>query len=105
MLHTMRRLARLGEGDLQEVIDALQEIRRRLFRGEALRIVVTCEESMTEPLQQLLGGLVGQLPSDGAGGGPYRAAPREPCAGGPPAPRPVALNAPGFPTARVAPVR
>src|SRR5262249_32654225 len=59
MLHTMRRLARLGEDDLKAVVAKLDELRTKLFRPESLRVVVTCEEGMIEPLEELLGGFVG----------------------------------------------
>ena len=65
MLHTMRRLARLDEGGLAEVVNRLDEVRRLLFRGDRLRIVITCEESMVQPLEELLTGLVTSLPGDG----------------------------------------
>ncbi len=63
MLHTMRRLAKLEETELKDVIKALDEIRTALFTADGLRIIVTCEESMIEPLQELLSGLVAQLPN------------------------------------------
>ncbi|HEY0832223.1 MAG TPA: insulinase family protein [Candidatus Dormibacteraeota bacterium] len=100
MLHTMRRLAKLGEGDLKEVIDALQEIRKRLFRSEALRIIVTCEESMIEPLEELLGELAGKLPPDGSDGLPYRVPPEVPAPEARTAPVPVAFNVRVFKTVR-----
>src|SRR5205823_11426431 len=53
-----------------------------------------------EPLQQLLGGLVGQLPSDGAGGSPYRVPPEDPSAEARTAPVPVAFNVRVFRTVR-----
>src|SRR5437879_1383926 len=77
MLHTMRRLARLGEKDLGDVIARLDEIRKLLFRSDALRIIVTCEESMIQPLEELLTGLVGALPPDGGLGEPAKPAPLE----------------------------
>jgi presequence protease len=66
MLHTMRRLARLGEGELADVVAKLDDLRKALFRAESLRVIVTCEEGMIEPLEELLGGLVAALPVDGA---------------------------------------
>jgi len=65
MLHTMRRLAKRDEKDLKDVIQSLDEIRTRLFKSDALRIVVTCEEAMIQPLEELLTGLVAALPQDG----------------------------------------
>src|SRR5207253_9044067 len=76
MLHTMRGLARLAEKDLGPVIARLDEIRKVLFRSGALRIVVTCEEAMIQPLEELLTGLVGALPPDGAHVAPATVAPR-----------------------------
>ena len=66
MLHTMRRLARLTEPELNDVIQRLDDIRATLFRGEGIRIVVTCEEGMVEPLEELLAGMLANLPRDGA---------------------------------------
>src|SRR5205814_10353887 len=40
MLHTMRRLARLDEAGLTDVVARLDEVRKLLFRADALRIVV-----------------------------------------------------------------
>src|SRR6185312_11539394 len=54
MLHTMRHLARADDTALKDVIQRLDEVRRLLFRGDALRIIVTCEESMVAPLNELL---------------------------------------------------
>ena len=65
MLHTMRRLAKRDEKDLNDVIQSLDEIRTSLFKSDALRIVVTCEEAMIQPLEELLTGLVAALPQDG----------------------------------------
>ncbi|HUE67502.1 MAG TPA: hypothetical protein VMP38_04915, partial [Candidatus Acidoferrum sp.] len=66
MLHTMRRLAKYDEAGLGDVIDALNALRRDLFRAGALRIIVTCEESMIGPLEELIAGLVAALPQAGA---------------------------------------
>jgi presequence protease len=65
MLHSMRRLARLGDdaGHLKELIGRLDAIRTRLFRHGAVRFVVTCEEGMMAPLQTLLEDLVSALPT------------------------------------------
>ena len=62
MLHTMRRLARLDEHALGDVISRLDEVRKLLFTAESLRVVVTCEESMVQPIEELLTGLVASLP-------------------------------------------
>jgi Zn-dependent M16 (insulinase) family peptidase len=87
MLHTMRRLARLDADGLTDLIARLNEIRTTLFQPGALRIIVTCEDGMVEPLEELLGGLVAALPHDG-----------EP----PQAERSGAID--GAPEARIAPV-
>jgi len=71
MLHTMRRLARLGETELGELIKDLHEIRTLLFRQSSLRIIVTCEEAMIAPLEDLLTGLVGELNKDASDGPTY----------------------------------
>src|SRR5207249_11970225 len=77
MLHTMRRLAKLSEKDLGDVIARLDEIRTRLFKSDALRIVVTCEEAMIQPLEELLTGLVGFLTPAGTGRALARPCPLE----------------------------
>ena len=100
MLHTMRRLARLGEKDLGDVIARLDEIRKLLFRSDALRIIVTCEESMIQPLEELLTGLVGALPPDGGLGEPAKPAPLETAPEARTAPVPVAFNVRIFKTVR-----
>jgi Zn-dependent M16 (insulinase) family peptidase len=66
MLHTMRRLARFDEPQLRDLIQQLDAVRTSLFRAGGLRIVVTCEESMIAPLEELLTGLIHALPQDGA---------------------------------------
>jgi Zn-dependent M16 (insulinase) family peptidase len=100
MLHTMRRLAPLNDQELGPVIATLDGIRRRLFRAGALRIVVTCEESMVGQLEELLGGLVASLAPDGevADGARPRALERAPEART--APSPVAFNVRFFKTVR-----
>ena len=62
MLHTMRGLAKRGDAELQDVVAQLDAIRRTLFHSSQLRIIVTCEEAMIEPLQEQLKGLVEALP-------------------------------------------
>ncbi|HEX2647356.1 MAG TPA: insulinase family protein, partial [Candidatus Dormibacteraeota bacterium] len=100
MLHTMRRLAKLDEAQLKDVIATLDEIRTRLFRSEGLRIIVTCEESMVEPLQELLQGLVAELPMRHAPGGATRPEPVEHAPEARVAPVPVAFNVRVFKTVR-----
>jgi len=88
MLHTVRELAkRQDDADLSSLIAELQAIRTALFRKGALQLVVTCEESMVEPVAALLKRLVDDLPAAKAGGR---------------APKPAALD--GAPEARSAPV-
>jgi presequence protease len=100
MLHTMRGLARLDERGLAELIGRLDGLRLRLFRVGALRIVVTCEDAMVAPLEELLSGLVGAIGSDGA----LVEAPRPPAVEPEPeartAPIPVAFNVRIYKTVR-----
>ncbi|MGH7763276.1 MAG: insulinase family protein, partial [Candidatus Dormibacteraceae bacterium] len=51
MLHTMRRLATLGEHELKPLISDLDAIRTHLFGGGRIRVVVTCEQTMIEPYE------------------------------------------------------
>lgn len=69
MLHTMRELALLEETELSDLIRHLDELRHRIFQSNRLRIIVTCEESMIEPLGELLSGLVAALPNDQSNNG------------------------------------
>ena len=100
MLHTMRRLARADDASLNEVIARLDEVRRLVFRGDALRIVVTCEESMVAPLEELLAGLVARLPGDGHSAVPVKLDALAPVAEARTAPVPVAFNVRIFRTVR-----
>jgi presequence protease len=100
MLHTMRRLARLGDQDLPDVITSLDDIRKQLFRSGSLRIVVTCEESMIEPLRQLLTGLVAALPAGSQDGQVVKPSPVERAPEARTAPVPVAFNVRVFKTVR-----
>ena len=100
MLHTMRRLAKLDEGSLGGVIAQLDGIRGALFHADSLRIVVTCEEGMIEPLDALLAGLVAQLPEHGAGGQADRMKPTEVAPEARTAPVPVAFNVRIYKTVR-----
>jgi len=100
MLHEVRRLARLSEGELGEVIGRLQAIRTALFRQDSVDIIVTCEESMIDGITDRLQGLVGALPAGGANG---HVAKPDPLATAPEArttPLPVAFNVRGFKTVR-----
>jgi Zn-dependent M16 (insulinase) family peptidase len=100
MLHTMRRLAKRDEKDLKEVIQRLDEIRTSLFKSDALRIVVTCEEVMIQPLEELLTGLVAALPQDGQAMQAVEPPPLEHKPEARIAPVPVAFNVRVFKTVR-----
>jgi presequence protease len=100
MLHTMRRLARLDEAGLADVVARMDEVRKLLFRGDALRIVVTCEESMVQPLEELLTGLVASLPEDGHPTAPKTIEALERAPEARTAPVPVAFNVRIFKTVR-----
>lgn len=100
MLHTMRRLAKLGEHELGGVIRTLDDIRTRLFASGRLRIIVTCEEQMIPELQQLLDGLVAQLPDGGVNGHAARVERLDGGSEARTAPVPVAFNVRIFRTVR-----
>src|SRR5207237_4854363 len=100
MLHTMRKLARLGEKDLGDVIARLDLIRTKLFRSDALRIIVTCEEGMIQPLQDVPPGLVGALPPGATHAEPFKPPPLEVAPEARTAPVPVAFNVRIFKTVR-----
>jgi Zn-dependent M16 (insulinase) family peptidase len=100
MLHEVRRLARLSQGELGEVIERLVAIRTALFRQESVHIIVTCEESMIDAIAERLHGLVAALPTGGANGHVEKP---DPLAAAPEArttPLPVAFNVRGFKTVR-----
>ena len=101
MLHTMRRLAK--QQDLKATIAHLDEIRTHLFRSPSLRIIVTCEEAMVEPLERLLSKLIEALPADGPGeeqGNATRPSPTETAPEARIVPVPVAFNVRFFKTVR-----
>jgi presequence protease len=100
MLHAIRRLARLDQNELGELISKLDAMRRRLFRADAIRFVVTCEEGMIEPLQQLLAGLVNALPAGGERGHAEKPKPIDLAPEARTAPVPVAFNVRIFKTVR-----
>jgi hypothetical protein len=100
MLHAMRRLARLDEKELGDLIKKLDSIRTRLFRAGAVRFVVTCEEGMVETLQPLLAGLVAALPPGTNDGRPEEPKPLEAAPEARTAPVPVAFNVRIFKTVR-----
>ena len=100
MLHTMRRLARLKDTELGDVVADLNEIRNRLFKSDLLRIIVTCEEAMIPQLEELLTGLVASMTIDGANAQPVKPPPLEPAPEARTAPGPVAFNVRVFKTVR-----
>lgn len=100
MLHTMRRLARLGEHELGPVIAGLDQIRTHLFSSGSLRVVVTCEQGMVEPYTQQLNELLAALPPGGAGGREGKPTPLESGSEAWTAPVPVAFNVRSFKTVR-----
>ena len=100
MLHEVRRLARLSEAELAEVIARLQLIRTSLFRQDSIRFVVTCEESMVDTIAERLRGLVAALPAGGTNGLLQKPAPLADLPEARTAPLPVAFNVRGFKTVR-----
>ena len=103
MLHVMRDLAKLNEHQLKGVVKRLDTIRTKLFRPEAVAIVVTCEESMVETLRDLLTDFVKALPGTDATNGratPQQPAPLDPVREARTAPLPVAFNVRTFKTVR-----
>ena len=100
MLHETRRLARLGDAELAEVIARLNTIRTTLFRQDSIRVIVTCEESMVESIAERLGGLVNALPVGSENGDAGKPAPQERIPEARTAPLPVAFNVRGFRTVR-----
>jgi Zn-dependent M16 (insulinase) family peptidase len=100
MLHEVRRLALLSEGELSEVITRLGAIRTALFRQDSVHIIVTCEEAMIDVIAERMQGLIGALPAGGANGHVEKP---DPLAAAPEArttPLPVAFNVRGFKTVR-----
>jgi presequence protease len=100
MLHVMRRLAKIEEKDLADLIKKLDAIRMRLFRSGAIRFVVTCEDGMIDTLQPLLAGLVDALPTGAQTGTAEKPKPLEPAPEALTAPVPVAFNVRIFKTVR-----
>jgi Zn-dependent M16 (insulinase) family peptidase len=100
MLHAMRGLARLGDGELDELIAKLDAIRTQLFSQGAIRFVVTCEEGMVARLQTLLEDLVAALPTRKAEGQVEKPKPLELAPEALTAAVPVAFNVRIFKTVR-----
>ncbi len=100
MLHTVRDLATRTDDELPRLIEQLQLIRTTLFRKGSIHIVVTCEESMVEPLTELLTHLVDSLPPSQPLAHAPRPEPIEPQPEARSAPVPVAFNVRTFKTVR-----
>jgi Zn-dependent M16 (insulinase) family peptidase len=100
MLHVMRDLAKLEDGDLPGLVARLDGLRRRLFRRPALAIVVTCEESMVATYRDLLAGFVDALPESAENGRAEKPQPLDPVPEARTAPLPVAFNVRVFRTVR-----
>jgi Zn-dependent M16 (insulinase) family peptidase len=90
----------LKEGELGDVIARLQAIRATLFRKGAINIVVTCEESMIEPIAERLRRLVEALPDSTSDGHVEKPKPLARSSEARTAPLPVAFNVRGFKTVR-----
>jgi presequence protease len=100
MLHAVRRLAKIEEKDLGDLIERLDAIRTRLFRAGAIRFVVTCEDGMVETLEPLLAELVGALPDGAPTGTAEKPKALEDAPEARTAPVPVAFNVRIFKTVR-----
>jgi Zn-dependent M16 (insulinase) family peptidase len=106
MLHVMRELAKLDEIQLKDVVKKLDTIRTKLFRSDAVAIVVTCEDSMVETLTDLLDHFVAALPGRTATPtgvhhkAPVKPPPLDPVREARTAPLPVAFNVRTFKTVR-----
>jgi len=100
MLHEIRRLARLGEAELGEVIAKLASIRTTLFRQGSIHVIVTCEESMVDSIAERLSGLIAALPSGHADGHEEKPDPLPGVPEARTAPLQVAFNVRGFKTVR-----
>jgi Zn-dependent M16 (insulinase) family peptidase len=100
MLHAMRRLAKLEEKHLDDLIRKLNAIRTHLFQPNNIRIVVTSEEGMIATLQTLLEELLEALPPSGELGHADQPKPLEFAPEARTAPVPVAFNVRIFKTVR-----
>jgi Zn-dependent M16 (insulinase) family peptidase len=100
MLHTIRRLVKRGENDLDDVVARLDGIRTALFNARSLRIIVTCGPDMVDRMTGLLTGLVEALPKDGAKEQPVKPPSVDPLPEARVAPVPVAFNVRVYRTVR-----
>jgi Zn-dependent M16 (insulinase) family peptidase len=100
MLHVMRNLAKLKDEELTELVSKLDAIRKKLFTRESIAVVVTCEESMVEPLRDLLKGFDEALPTGKLNGHPDKPGAQDPIPEARTAPLPVAFNVRIFKTVR-----
>jgi Zn-dependent M16 (insulinase) family peptidase len=100
MLHTMRRLARTPDSELRDLVARLDQMRTKLFQTDSIRIIVTSEEGMIDPLKELLTGLIAVLPSNGTPPEAARPQPLELAPEARTAPVPVAFNVRIFKTVR-----
>jgi Zn-dependent M16 (insulinase) family peptidase len=100
MLHEVRRIARLSADELGEVIAKLGAIRTTLFRQDSIRIIVTCEEAMVQPITDHLRGLIDALPDGRANGHVEKPDPLPTVPEARTAPLPVAFNVRSFKTVR-----
>jgi Zn-dependent M16 (insulinase) family peptidase len=100
MLHEVRRIARLTATELGEVIAKLDAIRTTLFRQDSIRIIVTCEEAMVQPITDRLRGLIDALPDGRANGHVEKPDPLPTVPEARTAPLPVAFNVRSFKTVR-----
>jgi Zn-dependent M16 (insulinase) family peptidase len=100
MLHVMRSLAKLKDEELKELVTKLDTIRKKLFTRESIAVVVTCEESMVDPLRDLLGKFDDALPTRAVNGHPDKPNPADPIPEARTSPLPVAFNVRTFKTVR-----
>jgi Zn-dependent M16 (insulinase) family peptidase len=100
MLHVMRDLAKLDTRGLESVVKKLDGIRTKLFRKEAVAVVVTCEESMIDTLKPLLAAFDEALPVSTSNGHAAKPPPVDPIPEARTAPLPVAFNVRIYKTVR-----
>ena len=100
MLHAIREIAASGDGNLDQLIAELQQIRSALFTRGTVQAIVTCEEAMIETISTLLSGLATAMPENAATATASRPAPLDPAPEARTAPVPVAFNVRTFKTVR-----